>query len=183
MKKSSGFTFIEVLVAVMILALGLIGLAALQATGVKNIQTAYNRSQAIHLAQDIADRIRANSLVAATYADVNSNGAPDFGESTLPPGDTTNTCTSGTCTAVQLAKADIGDWRAALKRFLPSGCGVIIRGTGAAGTAQNNGCDGQVPAAALSASDRTYTIIINWDENNSGQTDASDPNFLMSFEL
>lgn len=184
MKKTSGFTFIEVLVAVLILALGLIGLAALQATGVKNIQTAYNRSQAIHMAQDIADRMRANPLAAATYADVNENNAPDYGESTIPPGtQTAGACSSGSCTAAALAKADIGQWRSALLRSLPKGCGVVIRGTGGPGATPNHGCGGVVPSSAISASNRTYTIIINWDENNNGQTDSGDPNFLMSFEL
>ena len=102
MPKSRGFTLIEILVAVLVLALGLIGLAALQATGIKNVQTAYNRSQAVHLAQDMADRIRANTSAAAVYADVDSNG-PDVGQSPLPGGTNVGACSSS-CTVQELAE-------------------------------------------------------------------------------
>ncbi len=185
MTKSCGFTFIEVLVAVLVLALGLIGLAALQASGVKNMQTAYNRSQAIHLAQDIADRIRANSVAAATYVDVNANSIADYGESTVPSGNTTySACSTSTgCTMQQMAQADVGKWRNAMTNALPRGCGVVVRGTGAAGASQSNGCTGAVPANLVSAPTQTISIVVNWDDNNDGQTNADDPNFIMSFEL
>jgi len=58
MFKTTGFTLIEVLVAVVVLAGGLLGLAALQVTSLSSNQTAYNRSQATQLAYDIADRMR-----------------------------------------------------------------------------------------------------------------------------
>ena len=60
MKKNTGFTLIEVLIAMIILAVGLLGLAGLQATTLKNNQSAYNRIKATQLAYDIADRMRAN---------------------------------------------------------------------------------------------------------------------------
>ena len=60
MKTHSGFTLIEVLISMLILAVGLLGLAGLQATGLRNNLSAYNRSQATQLAYDMADRMRAN---------------------------------------------------------------------------------------------------------------------------
>ena len=60
MNKNTGFTLIEVLIAMIILAVGLLGLAGLQATSLRNNQSAYNRSVATQLAYDIADRMRAN---------------------------------------------------------------------------------------------------------------------------
>ncbi len=60
MKTNTGFTLIEVLIAMLVLAVGLLGLAGLQATSLRNNQSAYNRSQATQLAYDLADRMRAN---------------------------------------------------------------------------------------------------------------------------
>jgi prepilin-type N-terminal cleavage/methylation domain-containing protein len=46
-ERSSGFTLIEVLIAMLVLAVGLLGLAGLQATRLRNNQRAYNRNQAV----------------------------------------------------------------------------------------------------------------------------------------
>lgn len=59
-RRESGFSLIEVLVAMLILAIGLLGLAALQAQGLRFNHDAYVRTQATHLAYDIIDRMRAN---------------------------------------------------------------------------------------------------------------------------
>lgn len=184
MNKAAGFTLIEVLVSVLVLAAGLLGLAALQANGVKNNQLAYNRSQAVHLAQDIADRIRANPGALITYADVNANGTQDYSESPpMPSAAIVAACsTAAGCTPAELAKTDINQWQAALAAVLPSGCGSILRGTDTTVAADvDNGCGGKVPKEV--ASTKQITISINWDEDNDGNRDAHDPNFMMSFQL
>jgi type IV pilus assembly protein PilV len=61
---SRGITMIEVLVALIILSIGLLGLASLQANSLKYNQSAYMRTQATQYAYDIADRMRANRDVA-----------------------------------------------------------------------------------------------------------------------
>lgn len=63
MQKQTGFTLIEILVTVIVLSIGLLGLAGLQATSFKFNSTAYQRSQATSLAYDIADRIRAIAVI------------------------------------------------------------------------------------------------------------------------
>lgn len=64
--KQGGMTLIEVLIAVVILAIGLLGLAGLQNTGLKSNYSAYYRTQASWLAYDMADRMRANRKAAAS---------------------------------------------------------------------------------------------------------------------
>ena len=59
-KTQSGFTLLEIMVAIVVLSLGLLGLAGLQAASLRNNQTAYYRSIATQQAYDIADRLRAN---------------------------------------------------------------------------------------------------------------------------
>ena len=64
---ASGFTLIEVLVALLIVALGMLGNAMLQLQGMKNSNDAYLRSQIGLFAYDIADKIRANRECQGAY--------------------------------------------------------------------------------------------------------------------
>jgi type IV pilus assembly protein PilV len=63
-RRIHGVGLIEVLVAVAVLAFGLLGIAALQATALKNGQSSYQRSQAVTATYSILDRMRANRAVA-----------------------------------------------------------------------------------------------------------------------
>lgn len=60
----AGFSLLEVLIAMAIMAVGLLGLAGLQAQGLKNNQSAYFRSQAALFAYDMVDRLRADRVAA-----------------------------------------------------------------------------------------------------------------------
>lgn len=70
MKKNrqGGFTLIEVLVAVLVLAFGLLGFALLQTMSVRFTQSANQRTQATNLAYDMLDQIRVNRLAVQQYA-------------------------------------------------------------------------------------------------------------------
>ena len=116
MKKHDGFTLIEVLIAVVLLAGGLLGLAALQAAGLSNNQSAYNRSQATQLAYDIADRMRANPTAAASYLT-----DPSLANASA------SDCSSSAnlCTPAQLAVKDLDDWSDDLINTLPRGEGRV----------------------------------------------------------
>ncbi len=162
MNKQTGFTFIEVLIAMFILALGLLGLIALQATGMRNNQSAYQRSQATQLAYNIADRIRANMADA-------SNGATStyITQDPATAAEQTDCKTvSITCTTADIAQHDLFLWNAAITDALPLGAGVItVNGT-------------------------VFSITINWDDNRDGNVDSDssnaipdDPNFQMNFRL
>jgi type IV pilus assembly protein PilV len=63
-KANKGFTLIEVLVALVVLCIGLLGVAALQLTSLKSNHGSAMRSQATYLAYDIVDRMRANRVAA-----------------------------------------------------------------------------------------------------------------------
>ena len=67
-RRNTGFTLIEVMVALLVLSVGMIGVAALHGQALAASGTAIYRSQAINLAGSIADRIRANRLARAAYA-------------------------------------------------------------------------------------------------------------------
>ncbi len=109
--SADGFSLIEVLVALVVLSVGLLGLAALQSTAVEFNHDAYLRSQATILAYDIADRMRANREEATDEAYDSSFAG------TLPA------CTDAVAGTV--VQQDIGAWRRALVCSLPSGNGQI----------------------------------------------------------
>ncbi len=71
-RRSGGFTLLEVLIAIVVLAIGLLGLAALQLRGLTDTGNAYLRSQATWLAYDVADRMRAAASIDYRIADVST---------------------------------------------------------------------------------------------------------------
>ena len=116
MKKNAGFTLIEILIAMLVLAVGLLGLAGMQATSLKNNQSAYNRSRATQLAYDLADRMRANVIGKASYTAILPSSAAEQ-----------KVCSSVTtiCTFVDMAQNDLFEWNSSLISSLPSGIGTI----------------------------------------------------------
>ena len=90
-----GFTLIEVLISMVILAIGLLGLAGIQAISLRDNQDAYYYQQATLLAYEMQDRIRGNNV--ATWATV-----------TIGTGD----CTKVTpCDGQTMANNDYGYWK------------------------------------------------------------------------
>lgn len=72
LKQQRGFTLLEVLIALLVLSIGLLGLAALQTVGLRSNQMATMRTQATWVAYEITDRIRAN-LVGTYELDADNN--------------------------------------------------------------------------------------------------------------
>ena len=114
-RNCNGFTMIEVLVAIFVLAIGLLGLAGLQANSLKNNTSAYTRTQAQLLAYDMLDRMRSN-LQGVT------NGNYDDLLATTP---TDPNCAGTGCSVAQLAQHDAYSWSAQLAQTLPSGVGQV----------------------------------------------------------
>lgn len=159
MNKNSGFTLIEVLIAVVLLAGGLLGLAALQAASLKNNQSAYNRSQATQLAYDMADRIRANPVESSDRANTNpSTLAASAYFATATPAPQASCDSSPGCTPALMAQNDRAQWLANIAS-LPSGTGDIT------------------PNAAAT---RVFTITISWRDDNRSDAVTS---FTMSFQI
>jgi type IV pilus assembly protein PilV len=120
MSKHSGFTLVEVLIAMLLLAGGLLGMAALQANSLASNQTAFNRSIATTFAHDLADRMRANSSALATYVAVAPTAAVANGDCTITTG----------CSPVQMAQNDLFEWNQYLQISLPNAqSSVSLAGT------------------------------------------------------
>ena len=112
--QQSGFSLLEVLIAVVILSVGLLGLAGMQVTSLKYVTSSLQRTQATSLAYDILDRMRANP---------DDNYATKFDD---PASDYTQACLGAvTCDAVQMAEFDLKEWKTAIETLLPGGQGNI----------------------------------------------------------
>jgi type IV pilus assembly protein PilV len=107
MQRSSGFTLLEVLVSMVVLSIGLLGMAGLVASGLKSNHTANYRSHATMLVDDYLDRMRANKTLALASAyDTNLASA-----CSQPPG--------------TIQRYDCAEWKAMVARELPGGDAAV----------------------------------------------------------
>ena len=137
--RQRGVSLLESMIALLVISIGLLGIASLQITAMKQNANALNHSQAVWITYNMADRVRANISQFPNYADI----------------DTTKTysqdCMGASCSNVQMVTADAADWSDQVLN-LPSGRGMITgdatqlavtvmwddEGTGASGTGCSN---------------------------------------------
>lgn len=119
-KQQQGATLIEVLVAVIVLSIGMLGMVSLQTRAIQFEQSSLYQSQANIMAYDIIDKMRANSSNSAILAQY-LHGLTD----TIPSTYTSCAGTSATCTLAELASYDLYSWLNELALTLPSGKGAI----------------------------------------------------------
>ena len=138
-RHQRGFTLIEVLISIVILSIGLLGIAGMQATSMQNNHLAFVKTQAAVMAADMADRIRANSEAAADYVSTTSDAPDDPGCIRSAAG----------CTPAQLAQYDLYEWNQQFTRdkpALPGGRAIITR--------------------TVDADVTTMAVTLFWQENN-----------------
>ena len=162
MKKNNGFTLIEVLIAMLVLAVGLLGLAALQMTTLRQNLSAYHRTQATQFAYDIADRMRVNIDNAKLGSD------SVYAKKTAASARKQTSCTTvaSSCSSAQMAEQDLFEWYGRLSRILPNGLGVI--------------------ESIGSIDKQLFTIRVSWTDKNKTKNEfkTSDmATFEMSFKL
>ncbi len=108
-RKAAGSTLIEILVSIVILSFGLLGMAGLQATALRNNREARLQASAVRLATDLAERMRGNPAVALRRGP-GSNPYLQSRTRAAPTGATAD-CVAARCTTPdQVAAWDIGEW-------------------------------------------------------------------------
>jgi len=128
--RQHGFSLIEVLVALVIIGVGMLGIAKIQALSYASTGTAAQRSIAAILASSISSAMRANraywSVQAATAQQTititNGSFTPAPTDAVLS---STPTCVSSSCTPQLLAAYDLHQWATALTGALPNSTGTI----------------------------------------------------------
>ena len=106
------------MVTLLVLSIGLLGLAGMQISALKNSHDASLRNQASALSHEIAERMRSNRSAA-------QDGNYDIGVAELPGNDPD--CEAAPCNSGEMAAYDLNQWKAALANQLPAGDGGISR--------------------------------------------------------
>ncbi len=159
-----GYTLLEVLIALLVFSIGLLGLAAMLVSAVKGNHQAYHHSQAVYVAEAMADGLRAN-LAAVNAGNYSTGGTP--GAPALIDSYTGTDCTAE-CNAQELASRDLGNWVQMATGRLPNGrIGINCNRVGA------------IPNPAASGFDGVCTIRVAWNETGDiGQSQDSTENFF-----
>ena len=170
-----GLGLIEVLVALVVVSLGVLGMAGLQLTGMKHSSGGFNRSKALLFAENMAVRMRVNEpgVLAGDYDGFDTDGwggsctAPpaSYCQASMSAGSATeaDSCDTGELADFDLWSVACGDW-----------------GTDADGDAVGEGVLGALPDGRLqvscdAATCTMYTITVGWNE---GSTTSTDPEAL-----
>jgi len=148
-RRQQGASLIEVLVSMVVLAIGILGISALQATSMKSNQSSYARTQAILHTEDIVERMRSN-LAGVRNGDYD-DPTPALNAACLTP---------AACSAAQLAAHDVAEWQAGIAANMPLGSAIVcIDSTPEDGTPDAPACDG---------SGAVYAVKIWWDDMREG---------------
>lgn len=112
-----GFTLVEVLVALVVLAVGMLGLAVLLVEGLQGSRSALEHTQAVNLAADMAERMRANRAAGPAYD--TAEGTPE------PRIDAACEHAAGPCDPRAMASHELRRWLDDVAATLPDGHGVV----------------------------------------------------------
>jgi type IV pilus assembly protein PilV len=135
---ASGFTLVEVLIALVVMSIGMLGIAALYLESLRSSRTALLRTQAVTLAADMADRIRANRYI--------STGPGKYDPSLIAAANVAACETAGsTCSPSSMYANDLYRWQQQVAATLPESTATV-----------NFAIVGSVPI---------YTITISWRQS------------------
>lgn len=150
--KQKGMTFLEVLIALVVIVTGILGAVALQTVAKKSSFDTMQRSLASSLAQDIIDRMRGNNSASLVDYTV---GSP-YGTKKAPLS-TDCSVLANNCNATQLANFDLYEWEQTLM-----GASTKAGTENAGGLAQGVGC--------IAVSGNQVTVSVSWQ----GRTEIAD---------
>lgn len=154
-----GFTLVEVLVALLVISIGLLGIAKMQALAMASTGTARIRSLAAIEAASVASMMHADraywaAIPNGTTQTVNvTASSSSFTSSDATVVAPSKGCPTGTpCTAAQLAGQDLTYWAADLNQTIPGATATIT-------------CPGLTVASGIVTAPVSCTVQISWTEN------------------
>ena len=151
-RRQRGISLIESLVAIVVMALGILGILGVQMRTLTDTSTTVRRAQAIRLIDDLSERMRVNPNALLSIKDFES-GYSQKG-STL----TASSCDSAACTSAEQVKYDLKQWKTTVEQTLPGGQASIFL----------------APGETAEANRRQLGVIIAWRENERAGTKTDD---------
>lgn len=146
--RQRGIAMIESLVAIVVMALGILGILGVQMRTLTDTQTSVRRTQAIRLIEDMSERMKVNPNALNNLASYVSA----FSDTPTP-----GSCISG-CTAAQQASYDLAIWKQTVASSLPLGQASIFL----------------APGETQDSNRRQLGVIISWRENERAGTKTDD---------
>jgi type IV pilus assembly protein PilV len=151
--RMAGFNLIEVMIAVVLLSLGLLGMALLQSTALRAGQSSSERTVATMLAYQLLDMVRTNRQQAASY---NLITAADFTAAIAAGNGRTGLCAAGAAPPSPQWQADRDAWVCAAVRALPNASGFVTV-TGAVNASPG--------PPVVTASPGRITVTLSWEDD------------------
>ena len=155
-RRQTGLSLLELLVAVLVTAIGVLGVTSLQMLSLQGNRLALQRNEAVLLAYDIMDRIRANPGGAYGVA---------VGDAPVAP---TN-CVTTNCAAAAITTFDESIWKCTLGGFRGEAvCTDLVTAGVIPAAAQQPGLpagDGSITVAG-----GVVTVVVQWNDTSTGQT-------------
>lgn len=154
--KQHGFGMLEVLITLLIMAVGLLGLAGLQLRAQRAELEAYQRVQALILLEDMANRLRSNPGAARCYETLGTGGETFIGQGSDPAA-----CSGwGTSATRARADADLAEWDSLLE-----GSAELLGGSDVGAITGGRGC------VTYDTANEVYAVTIAWQ----GETETVAP--------
>jgi type IV pilus assembly protein PilV len=146
--SQGGFSMIEVLVSLLLIAVAMLGQAGMQANALKFSKGASFRMQAVLLANEVGERMESNKAgaIAGNYVIATASGTPTAAGTD---------CLTAACSATDLTTFDLAQWTTRVAATLPSGTWQILR--------------------SVTGNPSTYQIVLTWQDrrSNANQTTYS----------
>jgi len=169
-----GFTMLEVMITLVVFAIGMLGMAGMQVIAKKNNFEAAQRTAATALAYDIIERMRANPTQLQEFAGDASTPPGALGGASRGTSAPTPNCASTSCSAYQLSQYDLWEWEQAL-----DGASEVSNGNSAGGLALPTACLSTTVASGATNRSGLYAVAIAWRSaakvNNPTYAASTDP--------
>ncbi len=167
-RRQRGASLIEVLVAMLVMAIGLLGSTGAQLTSLRLSESARQVSEATLLLQDMLERMHANpqGVASGAYLQSGADTATEAETETNENEDSNACLTLPGCAPDVMAARDLQVWQASLAHRLPGGTGQVCPAA-----PDPDELSGEAAGCAAASASQAYLVIIEWDGNRDGLND------------